>query len=581
MKLPLQNYWALLADHIKPQKARFALLAILLLGNIGLQLVNPQIVRHFIDAAQSGESVENLLYAALVFIVIALAQQVVAVSATYTGENVAWTATNTLRVALLRHCLDLDMRFHNEKTPGELIERIDGDVSQIATFFSRFVIIIVGNVLLLIGILIVLAFEDGRLSLAFAFFAALTLWALNRVRNLAVPHQKARRQASADLFGFIEEQLNGAEDIRSSGAVSFVLSELSRLQTIILRHAYKASQKEWLMGMTGSSLLALVNITVMVAGYYLFRDGAVTIGTVYLLISYAKLLAQPIWELYHQIREFQAIGASVERLSELQCISCAIDDGPGATIDDGPLSLAFDDVGFAYVTDEPVLTGVSFRLEQGKVLGVLGRTGSGKTTLARLVFRLYDPGVGAIRLGDVDVRQPALETLRHRVAMVTQDVQLFQASVRDNLTFFDPTIPDDWIRAVIDDLELSEWYAALPNGLDTEIEAGGRSLSAGEAQLLAFARVFLRDPGLVILDEASSRLDPATEQRIERAVDKLLQNRTAIIIAHRLGTVHRADEVLILEQGCVLEQGDRAQLAADPDSHFHHLLQTGLEEVLA
>lgn len=581
MNVSLKHYWALLADHIKPQRTRFTLLAILLLGNIGLQLINPQIVRHFIDAAQRGDSVEKLLYAALAFIAIALVQQVVAVSATYTGENVAWTATNTLRVALLRHCLDLDMRLHNDKTPGELIERIDGDVSEIATFFSRFVIIILGNVLLLLGILIVLAFEDWRISVAFAFFAALTLWALNRVRDLAVPHQKARRQASADLFGFIEEQLNGAEDVRSSGAVSFALRELSRFQTVILKHAYKASQKDWLMGVTGSSLLLLVNITVMIAGYYLFRDGAITIGTVYLLISYAKLLAQPIWELYHQMRQFQTIGASVERLIELQRIPREIADGPGAVIAAGALALAFDDVSFAYVADEPVLADVSFRLEPGKVLGVLGRTGSGKTTLARLVFRLYDPNAGAVCLGDVNVRQPTLEALRRRVAMVTQDVQLFQASVRDNLTFFDPTIPDERIRAVITDLELGEWFAALPNGLDTEIEAGGRSLSAGEAQLLAFARVFLRDPGLVILDEASSRLDPATEQRIERAVDKLLRNRTAIIIAHRLGTIHRADEILILEKGQVLEHGDRAALAANPDSHFYHLLQTGLEEVLA
>ncbi len=581
MNVSLKHYWALLADHIEPQKARFVLLAILLLGSIGLQLINPQIVRRFIDSAQRGESLENLLYAALAFIAIALVQQGVAVSATYTGENVAWTATNTLRVALLQRCLDLDMRFHNDKTPGELIERIDGDVSQIATFFSRFIIIILGNVLLLIGILIALAFEDWRLSVLFAVFAALTLWALNRVRDLAVPDQKARRQASAELFGFLEEQLNGAEDIRSSGAVSFVLRELSRLQTVILRHAYRASQKEWLMGLTGSSLLTLVNITVMVAGYYFYRRDAITIGTVYLLLSYAKLLAQPIWELYHQIREFQAIGASVERLRDLQRVPREIEDGPGAVIADGALALAFDDVGFAYVAGEPVLADVSFRLKPGKVMGVLGRTGSGKTTLARLVFRLYDPGAGTIRMGDVDVRQPTLEMLRRRVAMVTQDVQLFQASVRDNLTFFDPTIPDDRIRAVIEDLELADWYAALPDGLDTEIEAGGRSLSAGEAQLLAFARVFLRDPGLVILDEASSRLDPATEQRIERAMDKLLQNRTAIIIAHRLGTIHRADEVLILEQGHILEHGDRAELTADHNSHFYHLLQTGLEEVLA
>ncbi len=167
------------------------------------------------------------------------------------------------------------------------------------------------------------------------------------------------------------------------------------------------------------------------------------------------------------------------------------------------------------------------------------------------------------------------------MALVTQDVQLFQASVRDNITFFDRSIPDEQILAVIDELGLAEWLAGLPEGLDTKLQTGGRSISAGEAQLLAFTRVFLRDPGLVILDEASSRLDPATEQLIERAIDKLLRDRTAIIIAHRLGTLHRTSEMMILEDGRVLEQGSREQLAADPSTRFHSLLQTGLEEVLA
>ena len=166
------------------------------------------------------------------------------------------------------------------------------------------------------------------------------------------------------------------------------------------------------------------------------------------------------------------------------------------------------------------------------------------------------------------------------MALVTQDVQLFQATVRDNLTFFDRTISDDRIQTVIEQLELSEWYASLTDGLDTKLETGGRGLSAGEAQLLAFTRVFLRDPGLVILDEASSRLDPATEQLIERAVGKLLQERTAIIIAHRLGTVQRADDIMILRDGQTVEYGNRVALTAAPDSRFAHLLRTGMEEVL-
>jgi len=232
-----------------------------------------------------------------------------------------------------------------------------------------------------------------------------------------------------------------------------------------------------------------------------------------------------------------------------------------------------------------VLHDLSFHLEPGAILGLLGRTGSGKTTLTRLLFRLYDTEQGEIRLGTngatANIQDLALVDLRHRIGMVTQNIQLFHATVRDNLTFFDPTLSDAQILAVIQDLELGEWLASLPDGLDTVLESGGSGLSASEQQLLAFARIFLQDPGLVILDEASSRLDPATEHLIERAVDRLVQNRTAIIVAHRLGTVERADQILILHEGRVQEIGERIELASDPNSRFYSLLQTGLEEVLA
>jgi ABC-type multidrug transport system fused ATPase/permease subunit len=189
-----------------------------------------------------------------------------------------------------------------------------------------------------------------------------------------------------------------------------------------------------------------------------------------------------------------------------------------------------------------------------------------------------------ICLGGVPATAARLGQLRRRVGMVTQDVQLFQASVRDNLTFFNRAISDDRILDALDGLGLREWLCGLPNGLDSELGAG-IGLSAGEAQLLAFARLFLADPGLVILDEASSRLDPATEQLVERAVDRLLRptdrHRTAIVIAHRLATVQRADDILILEGGHILEYGPREQLANTPDSHFAQLLRTGMEEVLA
>jgi ATP-binding cassette subfamily B protein len=214
-------------------------------------------------------------------------------------------------------------------------------------------------------------------------------------------------------------------------------------------------------------------------------------------------------------------------------------------------------------------------------LGVLGRTGSGKTTLARLLTRLYDPVEGRVLLDGLSAAAADTAELRRRVGMVTQDVQLFRASVRDNLTFFDPGPSDETIMQVLLDLGLADWVYSLPDGLDTRLESGSGGLSAGEAQLLAFTRIFLRDPGLIILDEASSRLDPATEQLIERAVDKLLMNRTGIVIAHRLATVARADDILILERGRVVEFGERQALGADPDSRFAGFLRVGLGEVLA
>ncbi|MBN2004199.1 MAG: ABC transporter ATP-binding protein [Anaerolineae bacterium] len=581
MNIPLKQYWDLLARHIQSQKTHFAILTALLLTSIGMQVFNPQIMRQFIDATQTGAAAQTLLVWAAAYIGLALAQQGIAIGASYFGETVAWTATNALRGELARHCLYLDMTFHNEMSPGKLIERIDGDVMELSNFFSQLVIRVVGNILLLIGILAALSLVDWRLGAAFALLSVVALFTLNQVRELAVPYLKAFRESTAELFGYLEERLSGTEDVRSSGAVDFVLHGLYRLAYANLGHWRKTHQMYFWVESAGAALIMVGQTMALIGCYLLIKPGLITIGTAFLIVHYVNLLGRPINELTRQAESMQNIGAATERLAELRAIPGKIADGPGAAIPAGPLALHFDNVSFAYAEDEPVLKDVAFRLAPGKTLGLLGRTGSGKTTLARLIFRLYDPRRGAIRLDGVDLRDARLKELRGRVAMVTQDVQLFQATVRDNLTFFDHSISDERIQAVIAELELADWYNGLPEGLDTKLETGGRGLSAGEAQLLAFTRIFLRDPGLVILDEASSRLDPATEQLIERAVDKLLRDRTAIIIAHRLGTVRRADEIMILQDGSVIEHGDRANLAADANSQFYHLLQTGLEEVLA
>jgi ABC-type multidrug transport system fused ATPase/permease subunit len=579
-------------------------LALFLLIDIGLRLANPQIMRSFLDTAQAGGPYSVLLRAALTFIVVALLQQAVSVLARYLGENVAWTATNDLRADLAQHCLSLDLSFHNTHTPGEMIERIDGDVTALSNFFSQFVVQVLGNGLLLVGISVLLFREDWRVGLVVTIFALVTLLTLARLRNIAVPHWAAERQASAELFGFLEERLAGTEDIRANGAESHAMRGFYRLMRTLLARSLKAGFMVNILLNTTFVLFALGTAAAFAVGAWLFYDQALTIGTVYIVFYYTNMLERPIQQITRQLEDLQKAGAGIARVRELLSIERRLPEvARGHHLPPGALAVQFQDVAFGYddghgaerPVKEMVLRDLSLTLAPGTVLGLLGRTGSGKTTLSRLLFRLYDPDRGTICLGDgsasqagstpgaplTDIRQVPLRELRRRVGMVTQNIQLFHATVRDNLTFFDGSIPDERLLEVIAEVGLGDWLRSLPHGLDSELESGGSGLSAGQAQLLAFARIFLQDPGLVILDEASSRLDPATEHLVERAVDRLVQDRTAIIIAHRLGTVQRADEIAILESGAVAEHGPRTALAANPESRFYHLLQTGLEEVLA
>jgi ABC-type multidrug transport system fused ATPase/permease subunit len=235
-------------------------------------------------------------------------------------------------------------------------------------------------------------------------------------------------------------------------------------------------------------------------------------------------------------------------------------------------------VSFGYAEDAPVLREVTLRLQPGRVLGVVGRTGSGKTTLTRLLLRFYDPQAGAARLGGVDLRAVHRAALRARIGLVTQEVHLFHASVRDNLTLFDDGVSDDRIGAVLETLGMAGWLRELPCGLDTLLGPGGAELSAGQAQVLACARIFLRDPDLVILDEPSSRLDLATERLVHAALGRLLAGRTGIVVAHRLSTLAYADDILVLEDGRVREHGPRLALAADRGSRFAELLRLATEK---
>jgi ABC-type multidrug transport system fused ATPase/permease subunit len=311
------SYRALLLHYARPLGGQVAVLGALLGASIALQLAQPQVLRAFIDAATGTASLGYLRLAALLFIVLAAAQQAAAVGATYFGERVGWAATNALREDLMRHCLGLDLSFHKSRTPGELIERIDGDVTALANFFAQFVVQVAGNAVLFLGVVAILWREDWRAALGLAAFGALALVAMYRLRGITVPYWRRAREASAELFGYVEERLGGTEDIRAAGAERYVIQQLyprlrRRIQTVVVARLVGGLQ--WTVP---QSLFALLMAAAFVYIAWRYRTGATSIGTAFLLLNYAGISFRPLQMISQQMEDFQKASAGIIRVGDL------------------------------------------------------------------------------------------------------------------------------------------------------------------------------------------------------------------------------------------------------------------------
>ena len=568
--------WLILLKYLHPLRLRVALLALSLIAVTAAQVIAPQILRYYVDAARGQGPLATLYAFGIVLVALSLANQGIQALKAYLTQDIAWAATNSLRTDLATHLLSLDARFHAHHTPGELVERVDGDAASLSGFLSSFVVQLVGNVAFLSVVLVILIVIDWRIGAGLAVLSVAAIVISFRLRLIAVPAWRAAREASAAAYSFVGEHVGRQQDIVPNGAMSYVSRGMRSAFELLLKRFRRARMTSNVTFMSMGAILVLGEAFILLVGIQLFLDGALSLGTVFAVQYYAQLLAQPVDGLGRELQDLHRATASVRRIQQLMDERSTIVDGAGLgkTTRLAP-TIDFLDVTFSYDV-QPVLNNVSFSVAAGEVLAIVGRTGSGKTTVVNLILRRYNVTSGSVLLNGEDVRRAKTAELYGMVGVVTQRVELFHASVRDNVSVFRSDISDDRICQALRQCGLGKWLAKQPKGLDTRISPN-HGLSVGEAQLLSIARVFVRDPKLVILDEASSQLDPATEVQLNHAVSALLNGRTGVIVAHKPVLIGNANMILTLENGRAVEFGRREDLLKDPTSRFRQSFRSDSE----
>lgn len=541
-----------------------------------LTVTQPFVVQRIIDAALTQH-----LFAPHVMTYLALAISIPILQwiITSLANHSAWIATNALRHATATAIFAQPLEFFRSHGIGELSERIDADSGQLHGVFGEASARLVSTLVLIISVGVTTWLIEplvfGVMMVYLTIGIAIITWSQRDNHH----DWEAERVADAALYDTIEESFASVADIRAVGAESRLHQRLTpRIATLLHTHR-TARLRSQIAQLTSTAINAVGWVLAISIGIWRYQNGTGTIGEAVALLGYVTLLTRPIEEIRSIVQEYQQARGVISRIDELMS-PASVADGTRILASE-PLSVRLDYVSYRYPNSPDwVIRDLSLTILAGTHVAIIGRTGSGKTTLGRLVSRIERAQHGRIMLNDIPIEAISESSLRQAVGVISQESDIFNATLRDNITCFAPGHTDVAISDALATCGLGDWLASLPNGLDTPIGDGERALSPGEQQLLAVARIAIRQPGLIVLDEASAHVDPANEQRIATALARLTSQRTTLTIAHRLNTVYAADLVIIMADGVIIESGAPQQLAATPGSHFANLLATNLAEVL-
>ncbi len=471
--------------------------------------------------------------------------------------------TARIRDDLFEHALSLSLRFHDRMPVGKLLTRLTSDVDALAEVFGSGAVGVLNDLVSLLVLASTMLFIEWRLGLLLLFtqvpVTLAVLWLQRRYRKANYRVREELSQLNADfqenLQGLEVVQMYGRETVNSARFLRTGMHYRSAVTGTIFFDSSISAFLEW---------VALAAIALVLAlGGLMVTNGAMGLGTLTTFILASQRLFDPLRQLAERFTQIQGGLTAVERIGELMEEPLEIAEAKGVLphVSGGGGEVIFENVSFAYRPDDPILRNLSFRIAPGEHVALVGPTGSGKSTISRLLCRLYEPQQGRILLDGRDIRTIPMADLRRELGVVLQDTFLFSGNVADNLRL-NASVSDRELAQVCAELGLNELLAKLPNGLETELRERGGNLSSGERQLLAVARVAIRKPTVLVMDEATAFMDPSTEATLQADLDRLLQKRTAIVIAHRLATVEASDRILVLRRGELIEQGTHRELRA-------------------
>jgi ATP-binding cassette subfamily B protein len=560
---------------VRPHRSLLGISVVLLFGVSAAQLVQPYIVKLAIDGYITERRPDGLGWLVLAFLGALLAEFLLRWAQLYVLERTGQNVVFDLRDHAFAHLQKLPSSFFDRNPVGRLMTRVTTDVEAIHEAFTSGLVLILADLVKLAGIVVILLWMDWRLALVtFAIVPPMGLVTWLFGMRMRKAYRKVRLLV-ARLNAFLQENVSGMRIVQL-----FVRERESMGRFRKINGDHRAAQLD---GVRYDSIFSAVaelvgSVTlagIVWAGGWRILGGAMSFGTLVAFIDYAGKFFRPLQELSQRYTTMQGAMASAERIFKLLDTEPRIVSPEAAHIPECGLrgEIEFDDVTFSYREGEPVLKNVSFRIRPGESVGIVGWTGSGKSTLIRLLVRLYDVDSGRVLLDGVDVRDYDIHDLRRAVGVVLQDHFLFAGSVANNISLGDPRVGEEQVREAARRVHADGIIAWLPGGYEEQVRERGSNFSMGERQLLSFARAVAFDPAVLVLDEATASVDPETERKIQSALDELLEGRSTIVIAHRLATVRHVDRILVLHQGELTEQGSHDELVAQEGGIYSTLVR--------